>query len=118
VAKTGDFGGHQRGLQLAKTGDFLMATDTGYRPIFRDRLAQCVGSLWSLAILVDGVAQHRGVIDILMNAAVVGFMVLVVVGYVHGRVRPGHGSEDDDQDVQAGGGTLRRSSGVRRGGRR
>jgi hypothetical protein len=28
VAKTGDFGGHQRGLQLAKTGDFLMATDT------------------------------------------------------------------------------------------
>ncbi|HVA09965.1 MAG TPA: hypothetical protein VNG12_24835, partial [Acidimicrobiales bacterium] len=27
--KTGTLGGHQRGHQLARTGDFLMATDPG-----------------------------------------------------------------------------------------
>jgi hypothetical protein len=29
MAKTGDFHGHQRGHQLAKTGDFSVATDNG-----------------------------------------------------------------------------------------
>ncbi len=28
VAKSGDFRGHQRGPQMATTGDFLVATDT------------------------------------------------------------------------------------------
>jgi hypothetical protein len=28
MAKTGDFHGHQRGHQLAKTGDFSVATDS------------------------------------------------------------------------------------------
>ena len=38
--KTGTFGGHQRGHQLAKNGDFLMATDNG-----RSRSDSLLGSL-------------------------------------------------------------------------
>jgi hypothetical protein len=34
--KTGTSRGHQRGLQLAKNGDFFMATDTLPRRCFRD----------------------------------------------------------------------------------
>jgi hypothetical protein len=43
MAKTGDFHGHQRGHQLAKTGDFSVATDRARPTRHGFQLSRSVG---------------------------------------------------------------------------
>jgi hypothetical protein len=48
MATSGDFGGHQRLPQMATSGDFLMATDTGGRMALR-RLGRTYSQIYGQA---------------------------------------------------------------------